>query len=1278
MIDEQRDLQSGEFSGIKLMLASPEVIAEWSHGEVLKPETINYRTFKPEKDGLFDERIFGPTKDYECYCGKYKRIRYKGIVCDRCGVEITTSAVRRERMGHIKLATPVAHVWYFKGASSPLSILLNITANNLERIIYYALYLVKDVDEEKRKTAFDKINQTRLKELEELKSWHKEGEEKIKKEEDQAQKDAEKKVKNKEQLELTQNEVKFKFKEKYTSFSQQHAEKKSEKEAYFERISKVVKTAAPYATIEEEDFLFLREIGAEDFAIVGMGSEVLLEVLSSLDLKKEYDYATKKLIKQKGDKRTKLLKRARLIEAFMKSGISPKWMILVVLPVIPPDLRPVVQLAGGKFATSDLNDFYRRVINRNNRLKHLMELGAPEIILRNEKRMLQEAVDSLIDLSKSRGSRRRTIRTRALKSLSDILKGKQGRFRQNLLGKRVDYSGRSVIIVGPELKLNQCGLPKEMALELFKPFLLREIIIRGLAQNIKSAKNFLETKDPVIYDILEEITKDHPVMLNRAPTLHKLSILGFYPVLTDDYAIKLHPVVCQGYNADFDGDQMGVYVPLSKKSIEEIETRMLPEKNFLKPSDGSPILVPNKEMALGCYYLTTVNEEFKDVKDEELKFYGSENEALLAYARTALKLRQPILVRINGILLRTTIGRILFNQQLPVEMQYVNEEVKASDLKNFVVKAIQLFEDDGKKVADLIDRIKELGFWGATISGGVSVSVFDCLIIKEKNDLIADAEKKVREIEKNFFNGLITEEEKRRMANNVWIATTEDMANKTWDLIEEENPVKIIIKSGGARASREQLKQLSAMKGLVIDPLGKIIEVPTRSNYREGLSIFEYIINARGARKGLIDSALKTADAGYLTRRLVDVSHDVIVREEDCKTSEGLAIETTGERGDKLLERIRGRYIAKTLYGKNKKLILKKNDLITEETMKEVSDHGIDKVTVRSPLHCQTEYGVCVKCYGIDWATNKLVQIGTPVGVIAAQSIGEPGTQLTMRVRHFGGIVIADVTQGLPRVEELFEVRTPKVLSPISDIGGKISIKEDTEKDVYHVKVSSEGKDNEIREFIIPTNRRLKVADGQLIPSGKSLCEGYLDIKEILAIKGLEEAQLYLLHEIQKVYESQGIAIHDKHFEAIVRKMSDKVVIDSEGDTKFIVGEVVSKYRFDRENKKVLAQGGRPAVGRVSILGISRAATYSDSWLSAASFQHTTSVLTQASLRGQVDHLVGLKENVIIGRLIPVTGQLLNEYYGPKDQPVVVEGADPLLATEGATIPAVEAEAVAN
>ena len=1238
---ETKDSAFVHFSGLKLILASPETIMYWSYGEVLKPETINYRTFKPEKDGLFDERIFGPTKDYECYCGKYKRIRYKGIICDRCGVEITTSAVRRERMGHIKLATPIAHIWYFKGASSPLSVLLSITANNLERIIYYALYLVTSVNEEGRKQAKDMIKERKENELNELQVWKEQEEEKIKKEEIETQEDAKTKVKNKEQLELTINEIKFKFRERYTGVAQQCGEFKAEKEAFYERIFKVIKTANPFVTVEEEDYLFLKEINAEGFLSVGMGSEVLLEVLSSIDLKAEYTEVIKELSKQKGDKRTKLLKKARLIEALMKSDVSPKWMVLVVLPVIPPDLRPVVQLAGGKFATSDLNDFYRRVINRNNRLKHLIELGAPEIILRNEKRMLQEAVDSLFDLNKARGAGKRAARARALKSLSDILKGKQGRFRQNLLGKRVDYSGRSVIIVGPELKLNQCGLPKEMAIELFKPFLLREIIIRGLAQNIKSAKNFLETKDPIIYDILEEITKNHPVMLNRAPTLHKLSILGFYPVLTDDYAIKLHPVVCQGYNADFDGDQMGVYVPLSQKAIEEIESNMLPEKNLLKPSDGSPIMVPNKEMALGCYYLTTIHSDFALLKDEELKAFYDENEALLAFAMDYIQLRQPILVKIKDELLRTSVGRILFNQQLPEKLKYINVEVRAVDLKSLVVKAIHIYEDDEKQVAQLIDRIKELGFWGATISGGVSVSVFDCLIIGEKNELIAEAEKKVREIESNYYKGFITEDERKRMSNNVWIEITERMANKTWDLIEEDNPVKIIIKSGGARASREQLKQLSAMKGLVIDPLGKIIEVPTKSNYREGLSIFEYITNARGARKGLIDSALKTADAGYLTRRLVDVAHDAIIREADCETDEGLVVRKDEERGDKFTERIIGRYVCKAVYDGNKKVILARNALIDADAIKKLENNKIDKITVRSPFFCETEYGCCRMCYCIDWASDKIVEIGTPVGVLAAQSIGEPGTQLTMRVRHFGGIVIADVTQGLPRVEELFEVRTPKVLSPISDIAGKVSVQEDTDKDVYVVRITSTDKNQEVREFLIPTNRKLKVKDGQLIPVGYSLCEGYLDIREILSIKGLREAQMYLLNEIQKVYESQGIAIHDKHFEVIIRKMSDKVGVDSEGDTKFIIGEVTSKYQYDRENKKVLAQGGRPAIGRVSILGVTRAATYSDSWLSAASFQGTTTVLTQASLKGQIDNLVGLKENVIIGKLIPVTQKLL-------------------------------------
>jgi len=1257
MSTTSQDFTIGDFSGLKLTLASPEIIIDWSFGEVLKPETINYRTFKPEKDGLFDERIFGPTKDYECYCGKYKRIRYKGIVCDRCGVEITTSAVRRERMGHIKLATPIAHIWYFKGASSPLSILLSITSANLERIIYYALYLVKDVSEDGRDKALKIVHEAFEKEVDDLGKWHEMEKAKVIAEQEKTINDAEKKVKNKEQLELTAREIEFKYRERYAGLTQQFNEKKTEKDIFYDRMEKLIKSASPMSIVEEEDYMYLREIGADDFLVVGMGSEVLLEVLSSLDLKKEYGEVIKKLTKQKGDKRTKMLKKARLIEALMKSNISPKWMVMVVLPVVPPDLRPVVQLSGGKFATSDLNDFYRRVINRNNRLKHLLELGAPEIILRNEKRMLQEAVDSLIDLSKSRGSQRRVVRAKALKSLSDILKGKQGRFRQNLLGKRVDYSGRSVIIVGPELKLNQCGLPKEMAIELFKPFLLREIIIRGLAQNIKSAKNFLETKDPVIYDILEEITKNHPVMLNRAPTLHKLSILGFYPVLTDDYAIRLHPVVCQGYNADFDGDQMGVYVPLSQNSIQEIEQRMLPQHNFLKPSDGSPILVPNKEMALGCYYLTTVDAHLDTKKDEELRTFSNEEEALVTFTLKNLKIREPLLVRIKGETVRTTIGRILFNQQLPEEMRFRNEALALVDLKKLVVDAIKLFENDDQKTADLVDNLKHLGFWGATVSGGVSVSVFDCEIIKEKNELIAVADTKVREIEKNYFKGLITEEERKRLSNNIWIETTEHMADKTWDQIDEENPVKIIIKSGGARASREQLKQLSAMKGLVIDPLGKIIEVPTKSNYREGLSVFEYITNARGARKGLIDSALKTADAGYLTRRLVDVSHDMIIREEECDTTEGLTVRKEGERGEKFNDRIRGKYIFKAVQGKDKKTILKKNDLVDEAVLALLEEHDVDKVVVRSALYCTTEYGCCQKCYGIDWATNQLVSIGTPVGVLAAQSIGEPGTQLTMRVRHFGGIIIADVTQGLPRVEELFEVRMPKVLSPISDIAGKVSIQEDLDKDVFVIKITSTDSSKEVREFLLPTNRILKVKDGQLISSGYSLCEGYLNIKDVLAIKGLDEAQIYLLNEIQKVYESQGIAIHDKHFEVIIRKMSDKVIIDSEGDTKFIVGEVISRYQFDRENRKILVQGGRPAIGRISILGITQAATYSDSWLSAASFQGTTSVLTQASLKGQIDHLVGLKENVIIGRLIPVTEELLNKYYGENFETITADSA---------------------
>jgi len=1241
------DINTVDFSGLRITFASPETIIKWSHGEVIKPETINYRTFRAEKDGLFDERIFGPTKDYECYCGKYKRMRYKGIVCDRCGVEITTSAVRRERMGHIKLASPIAHIWYFKGTSSTLSIILDVPPQALERVIYYALYLVKEVDKDNQKKTLKTIDELQKGELKKIEEDFVIKEEEINKNFEKQYQLLEKKITHKEQWEIAKQEVEFKKREQLKLLSNEQTDTKIKKSAYFERVFKIARSIRPFDVIEEDDYLFFKENNVSDFLNVGMGSEVLYEILSNFDLVKQYARTLELLNEAKGDKRNKLLKKARVLEAFIKAKIDPKWIVLTVLPVIPPDLRPVVQLPGGKFATSDLNDFYRRVINRNNRLKQLIDLGAPEIILRNEKRMLQEAVDSLIDLQKSRGKSRSTgSNTKVQKSLSDILRGKQGRFRQNLLGKRVDYSGRSTIVVGPELKLNQCGLPREMALELFKPYLLHEIIIRGLAPNIKSAKLFLEKRDPVVYDILEEITKDHPVLLNRAPTLHKLSILGFYPVLTDDNAIKLHPAVCSGYNADFDGDAMGVFLPLSSMAIGEVKQRMFPYHNLLKPSDGSPIVLPNKEMALGCYYLTTIDSRMETVNAEDLKFFATENEAMRFQAINKIMLRQPINVGVGGKIIKTTVGRIIFNQALPTELRFVNAEVKASDLKNIVVAAMKLFENE--KVGELIDKLKEIGFWASTIAGGLSLSIFDCQIIPEKTKIIGETEDEIKKITKNFEQGLLTSEEKRRYSNKLWIDVTEKLADKTWNALDEENPVKIIIKSGGARASKEQLKQLAAMKGLVVDPLGKIIEVPTKSNYRQGLSIFEYVISARGARKGLTDSALKTADAGYLTRRLVDTSHDMIVREEDCQVKEGLTVSTSSTRGDKFKERIRNRFILNDLVTENKETIIKANELIDDEKIALIEKNNITKIIVRSPLYCGSPYGVCQKCYGTDLSTNKIVEIGVPVGVMAAQSIGEPGTQLTMRVRHFGGIVISDVTQGLPRVEELFETRTPKIVSPIAEIAGRVAVVEDTEKEIYDITISALNKESTIQEqkFTIPKTQKLKIKDGDLISVGVALSEGYLDIDDVLAIKGLRAAQIYLLDEIQNVYESQGIAIHDKHFEVIIRKMSDKVIIEDEGDTSLIKDEVVSKIRFGEENKRVLSKGERPASGKVSILGITRAAIHTDSWLSAASFEQTTSVLSSAAIKGQTDYLLGLKENVIIGRLIPVTQDLISKYYG--------------------------------
>lgn len=1239
------DFNVVDFSGLKIRIASPEDIMGWSRGEVTKPETINYRTFRAEKDGLFDERIFGPTKDYECYCGKYKGIRYKGIICDRCGVEVTASVVRRERMAHIKLATPIAHIWFFKGSNAPLSIILDIPPQQLEKIIYYALYLARSIDKDKQKETMEKLEDLKNEEVKLIEDQY-EGQKKQLREEYEKQKQGvEKKLENAEQREIALQELELKEREQFRQLSDIFVDTKAQKVAVYDRVIKIVKNIRPNDTLEEDDYLFLRDKDLDEFVQVGMGSEALHEILSNIDLNELYNKTMTDLTKTKGEKRNKLLKRARILESLIKSKISPHWMLLSVLPVIPPDLRPVVQLPGGKFATSDLNDLYRRVINRNNRLKQLIDLGAPEIILRNEKRMLQEAVDSLLDLQKSRGRTRTTQgQNKVLKSLSDILRGKQGRFRQNLLGKRVDYSGRSTIIAGPELNVDQCGLPKEMALELFKPYLLHEIIVRGYAPNIKSAKNFLEERDPVVYDILEEISKDHPVLLNRAPTLHKLSILGFYPVLVDGYAIKLHPTVCAGYNADFDGDAMGVFVPLSKDAIEEVKEKMLPYHNLLKPADGSPIVVPNKEMALGIYYLTTLDQNCPQ-EEQELRFFASEREAITQYDLARVLLRQPIMVRINDETIKTSVGRIMFNETLPPEMRFVNRDVKASDIKNMITEAIELL-NDYPRVGTIIDSIKHLGFWGATIAGGLSVSVFDCNIIPNKDQIVSETEKEVESIVENYNQGLLTLEERKRYSNNKWIETTEKLANLTWDSIDDENPVKIIIQSGGARASREQLKQLSAIKGLVVDPMGKIIEVPTKSNYREGLNAFEYVISARGARKGLTDSALKTADAGYLTRRLHDVAHDMIIRENDCGTTEGVVVSREGERGGKFNERIVGRYPLSDIMDKNGNVIVSKDEIIDLEHIPAITETGMNELTVRSSLYCKSKYGVCKKCYGLDLSNNRPVSIGAPVGVLAAQSIGEPGTQLTMRVRHFGGIVISDVTQGLPRVEELFETRNPKVVSPITEFTGKATVKEDSEKDTYVVTITStEGNNSQEQQFIFPMTQKIRIKDGDLVPSGTQLSEGSLNVTEVLTIKGLQAAQEYLVNEVQAVYESQGIAIHDKHFEIIVRKMSDKIIIEDEGDTTFTKDEVVSKIRFEEENKKLLAQGGRPAIGKVSILGITRAAIYTDSWLSAASFEQTTSVLANAAIRGQIDYLLGLKENVIIGRLIPVKEDLIEKYY---------------------------------
>ena len=1165
-----------QFEALRIRTASPEIIKSWSYGEVTKPETINYRTFKAEKDGLFDERIFGPTKDYECYCGKYKKARFKGIICDKCGVEVTSKRVRRERMGHITMASPVAHIWFFRGVPSLISILLGISSRDVEGVIYFSRHLVTEFDREKRPAA--------------LESLERDFNQRIKEEQDPAVR-TKLQDEKREGLEILKN-VKL-----FSILTEPEAE-----------------LTAPYL---------------KGFSEVMMGAEAIRRALSAIDLNKIAAQLRKTLGESKGERGIWARRRLRIVEGLKNAEVEPAWFVLTVLPVIPPDLRPMVQLEGGRFATSDLNDLYRTVINRNNRLRQLLELGAPEIIVRNEKRMLQEAVDALIDSSKARrGKVRRGKKT--LRSFADLLSGKQGRFRQNLLGKRVDYSGRSVIVVGPHLRLDQVGIPREMALELWKPHVLREVLLRGYASNLRSAKTYLEERSDEIWDILEELVVDHPVLLNRAPSLHRLSVLGFYPVLVDGSAIQLHPNVCSGFNADFDGDAMAVHLPISKKAIEEVKRLMLSTHNLLRPATGEPISFPSKEQVLGTYYLTSISPEEESRPADQLQDFGSEDEALTAYEVGKVALREKISVVVDDQRLITSVGRLIFNRVLPDFLRFHNDKAGAKEVKNFIARALE--KDSEEIVVRLIDSIKELGFYYATYSG-TSISVFDGIVPSEKPKVLAEAEKKVDEIDQNFRRGLITDAERRELSRVVWSEATGTLDDLAWNALGPENPIKLIIDSGAARASRDQVKQLSGMRGHVIDPTGKVVELPIRSNYREGLTSFEYFVGARGARKGLVDTALRTADAGYLTRRLVDVAQDVLIREEDCKTKSFITL--TKEEETFLItfsRRLTGRVVAEDIKVRGK-ILVKKDGLISVSAAEEIDKAGITEVKLRSPLTCESLHGICAACYGLDLGYNRPVEVGTPVGLVAAQSIGEPGTQLTLRTKHMGGIATSiDITQGLPRIEEVFEARTPKFEAALTPFAGKVSVSE--EGDVRRIFLV--GKEGSL-QFDVPAGRSILVSDGDKVLEGKQLTEGYLDPKKALPTLGIMLTQKYLVNEVLKVYSGQGISLDDIHLEVIVRQMFNKVRIANPGDTKFIPEEIVTKVQLAHENE-ILAKGAKKASGDPVLLGITRSSLKTDSWLSAASFMETTRILTEASASGRVDNLLGLKESVIVGRLIP-TGE---------------------------------------
>ena len=1163
--NKEQTYQPMTFDAIKIGLASPEKILEWSKGEVTKPETINYRTLKPEKDGLFCEKIFGPSKDWECHCGKYKKIRYKGVVCDRCGVEVTKASVRRERMGHIALAAPVSHIWYFKGIPSRMGLILDLSPRTLEKVLYFASYIVLD---------------------------------------------------------------------------------KGETDLSYKQV------------LSEAEYQEARENWGNGFR-VGMGAEAIKELLEAIDLEKDYAELQAGLEGATGQKRARIVKRLEVVEAFRESGNKPEWMIMTAIPVIPPDLRPMVQLDGGRFATSDLNDLYRRIINRNNRLRRLLELGAPDIIVRNEKRMLQEAVDALID----NGRRGRPVTgpgNRALKSLSDMLKGKSGRFRQNLLGKRVDYSGRSVIVVGPELKIYQCGLPKEMAIELFKPFVMKELVQNGTAHNIKNAKKMVERLQPEVWDVLEEVIKEHPVMLNRAPTLHRLGIQAFEPILVEGKAIKLHPLVCTAFNADFDGDQMAVHLPLSVEAQAECRFLLLSPNNLLKPSDGGPVAVPSQDMVLGIYYLT---QERPGAKGEGMIF-KSFNEALLAYENAAVTLHSRVKVRVSKKMpdgtvktgtVESTVGRFMFNEIIPQDLGFVDREVEGNELLlevDFHVGKKQLKQILEKVInthgatatAEVLDHVKAMGYKLST-RAAMTVSISDMTVPPQKPEMIKNAQDTVDKITKNFKRGLITEEERYKEVVETWKATDDALTKALLDGLDKYNNIFMMADSG-ARGSDKQIKQLAGMRGLMADTTGHTIELPIKSNFREGLDVLEYFMSAHGARKGMSDTALRTADSGYLTRRLVDVSQELIIHEVDCAKPgmpiPGMYVKAFmdgNEVIESLQERITGRYICENIVDKDGNILVKANHMVTPKRAELICKKGVDEkgepltqIKIRTILTCRSHSGVCAKCYGANMATGEPVQVGEAVGIIAAQSIGEPGTQLTMRTFHSGGVAGGDITQGLPRVEELFEARKPKGLAIITEIAGTANLNDTKKKREIIVTNRETG---ESKAYLIPYGSRIKVADGAELEAGDELTEGSVNPHDILRIKGLRAVQDYMIQEVQRVYRLQGVEINDKHIEVIVRQMLKKIRIEESGDTEFLPGTNVDRLEFEDVNEALEAEGKEPATGEQIIMGITKASLATNSFLSAASFQETTKVLTEAAIKGKVDPLVGLKENVIIGKHIP-------------------------------------------